>query len=232
MKRLSFLLLLTLGCTTSEPERPGTPWATEERVEPQPTVEAEPSEPADPNGENYREVWGREHRQRYISENGRTYAVPPGVGEYGGMKLTINWPRTSPEFPAAPAWMQPLPDQERWLTIALLSSSDPRPRRFDATWYDGSYPMQYVGPWSSDSKLNANGTPIVLKIQDRNTESRLPDFIRDVSDLDEIYVKLEVPSTGHYFERICRREDNYTQSGQYGHLIYCQLVPEDLSSWD
>lgn len=92
--------------------------------------------------------------------------------------------------------------------------------------------MQYVGPWSSDSKLNANGTPIVLKIQDRNTESRLPDFIRDISDLDEIYIRLDVPSTGHYFERICRREDNYTQSGHYGHLIYCQLVPEDLSSWD
>lgn len=92
MKRFSLLFLLTLGCTTSEPERPGTPWATEERGEPQPTVETEPVEPADPNGEHYREVWGREHRQRYVSENGRTYAVPPGVPEYGGMKFTVAWP--------------------------------------------------------------------------------------------------------------------------------------------
>jgi len=233
MKKLALILLVTLGCSVPEPEPKGAVWDTKEVVELETPVEPEPAVvpevvEVDPNGENYREVWGREHRQRSVRIDSRITHIPPGVLNYGGMRLRITWPAHQATMPD---WMGAYPDKERWLTIALLSSSDPRPRRFDATWYDGDTPRTYVGPWNEDSKLYVGG-PFELTLQDRNTESRFPPFIRDISDFDQIYVRLDVPSTGHFFERICLREGNYTQAAANYHWISCQLTADDLSSWD
>ncbi len=236
MKKLTLVLLATLGCSVPEPEPKGRAWDTKEVVEfdtmvsPEPVVLPEVVE-ADPNGENYREIWGREHRQRYVNTgNFRSTLIPPGVLYYGGMRLRIIWPQPQEES-NYPDWMVPKPDQERWLTIALLSSSDPRPRKFDITWYDGKPPRPFIGPWSADSLLYIDG-PYELTLQDRHTASRFPEFIRDISDFDEIYVRLDVPSTGHFFERICRRMDDYTEAAPTTHWVRCQLTADDLSSWD
>lgn len=240
MKKLTFLLLASLGCSAPEPDPKGTAWDTEEitdslpvRPEPEVTEVPEDVEESDPNGENYREVWGREHRQRITLENYREVSIPPYVRSYGGLDFQIRWPQiTRPrQVSLKPGWMYPEPNQERWLTIALLSSSDPRPRKFDLTWYDGERPRGYVGPWGPDSQVFVAPT-YRFDLQDRSTESRLPPFIQDISDLDEIYIRLDVPSTGHYFERICRRTDDYQFGPPYQHIINCQLTADDLSSWD
>ena len=229
MKKITSVLLLvasSIAACTSPVVEPTDGWMVEEPVEESSAEQPASDSNADPNGERYREVWDIQHRQ---VTTGDVQAQP-----IGGVRIRIDWPTIAGprhEMPFVPHWMIPSKTETRWLIVSFPNSPDPRPRRFNFKW-DRSYsqPSPYVHPWVHGSLIADTGSFLSLRLTDLTKESRLP-WDEDIHNFDEISLRLEVPSMGHYWEETCvRGEDNYNTTTQYHHFIRCQISPDSVSA--